>query len=117
MIGSFFMKHMPSGIIFSEIFGFVGHFLVSFCVSGTSFDVFGVLGGLRAEKVSKPRSRHHAPGRLWAPFWLPFLRQIVIISYCFLIVFLDAFFYLILVIWGAVVTCVFFCNFSETAVL
>ena len=44
MIGSFFMKNMSSGIIFSEIVGFVGHFFVSFCVSGTSFDVFGVLG-------------------------------------------------------------------------
>ena len=38
------MKNMSSGIIFSDIFGFVGHFFVSFCVSGTSFDVFGVLG-------------------------------------------------------------------------
>ncbi len=46
MIGSFFfMKKMSSGIIFSEIFGFVGNFFVSFCVSGTSFDVFGALRG------------------------------------------------------------------------
>ncbi len=44
MIGSFFMKNMSAGIIFSEIVEFVGHFFVSFCVSGTSFDVFGVLG-------------------------------------------------------------------------
>ena len=39
-----FYENMSSGILFSDILGFVGHLLVSFCVSGTSFDVFGVLG-------------------------------------------------------------------------
>ncbi len=53
VIGSFFMKHMSSGIIFSEMFGFVGHFFVSFCVSGTSFDVFGALGGSRGATHAK----------------------------------------------------------------
>ena len=43
-LDSFFYENMSSGILFSDILGFVGHFLVSFCVSGTSFDVFGVLG-------------------------------------------------------------------------
>ena len=88
MIGSFFMKNMSSGIIFSEIFGFVGHFFVSFCVSdrlSTCSVSWGVQG-------TKTRPRRHAPGRFWAPFRLPFLSKIVLFSCCFLIAFLDAFF-------------------------
>ena len=49
----FFLKNMSSGIIFFDIFGFVGHFFVSFCVSGTSFDVFGALGGSRGATHAK----------------------------------------------------------------
>ena len=71
VIGCFFLKNMSSGIIFSDIFGFVGHFFVSFCVSGRSFDVFGALGG--------PGGRHTRNDPLaWGPFGsisAPFFEQ------------------------------------------
>ena len=69
MIGSFFMKNMSSGIIFSVIFRFVGHFFVSFCVSGTSFDVFGALGGPGGQNpINAPN--HWTPfGSISAPFF------------------------------------------------
>ena len=69
MIGWLFLKNMSSGIIFSAIFGFVGHFFVSFCVSGRSFDLFGVLGGPGGQNpIVTPN--HWTPfGSISAPFF------------------------------------------------
>ena len=69
VIGSFFMKNMSSGIIFSEIFGFVGHFFVSFCVSGPSFDVFGVLGTSGAQNRLATTCPWSLLGSISAPFF------------------------------------------------
>ena len=48
----FFSENLSAVIYVSAILGFVGHFVVSFCVSGTSFDVFGVLGGSGVPKAT-----------------------------------------------------------------
>ena len=88
----FFMKNMSLGIPFSDIFGFVGHFFVSFCVSGTPFDVFGVLGDPWGVQVSKRLEHTLSRGRLWAPFWLPFLRKLMLFFMLLLLAFLDVFF-------------------------
>ena len=69
MIGTFFMKNMSSGIIFSDIFGFVGHFFVSFCVSGPSFDVFGVLGGPGHQNPTAKTCPWSLLGSISAPFF------------------------------------------------
>ena len=115
----FFMKTMSLGIPFSDILGFDDHFFVSFCVSGTSFDVFGVLGDPWGVQVSKGLEHTLSRGRLWAPFRVPCLRTIVLFLHAVFDYCSGCLFYCCLVILGAVLTCVLmiFCNFSKTAVL
>ena len=57
VIGSFFMKNMSSGIIFSAIFGFVGYLFVSFYVSerfSTCSVSWGRLGAQNKVAVTCP---------------------------------------------------------------
>ena len=63
------MKNMSSGIIFSDILRFVGYFLVSFCVSGPSFDVFGVLGTSWCQNQSNLAFHGSLFGSIPAPFF------------------------------------------------
>ena len=83
------MKNISLGIILSEIFGFVGHFFVSFCVSGTSFDVSGALGcpGARHTRINPLR---------WTPFGFisaPFFEENRIIFMLFFDCFFGCLFY------------------------
>ena len=87
MIGSLFMKNMSSGICFLIFVGYVGHFFVSFCVSGTSFDVFGVLGTSGCSKQGTGDMPWSPLGSILAPF----LRKIMLFIMFFLITFLDVF--------------------------
>ena len=62
---------MHYGVIFGGCLDLEGHFLGDFGVLGSSFDVFGALGGLGGQTLSVPRLGWATFGSILGPFLEP----------------------------------------------